>query len=167
MFSLVGFDCKGQIIPPALLPSPIDHENVWEQPHAIRPGSSPTPAPDNQPLRHCPSVTESSLLKARDTGTRRRTHRSRGRVRSAQVATVGSQVCRRPGSSSLLCSRKGPTCSFWPAQHSPKGRPTLQTLLYTQRSREPLGPHLHNQLAQQKQGQTKGELFLVEIYLFI
>lgn len=104
MFSLVGFDCKGQVIPTASLPSPIDYEcleiamcnQIW-----------PFPSPKPPTIYHCPTVTEPSLPKDGATGTRRGTHQGRGRKRPAQVTTVESGSAGNQGLA-LCCGARRP-----------------------------------------------------------
>lgn len=53
MFRLVGFDCKGQVIPSAsLIPSTTDYESIQKTGHTIRSG-----APQLQPQTTKPSAT--------------------------------------------------------------------------------------------------------------
>lgn len=69
MFRLVGFDCKGQVIPSAsLIPSTTDYESIQKRPHnQVR--RSPAPAPNNQALSHSPVIVMPSVPKAQDTRT--------------------------------------------------------------------------------------------------
>lgn len=91
MFRLVGFDCKGQVIPSAsLLPSTTDYESIQKQPHnQVR--RSPAPAPNNQALSLCPVTVTPSVPKAQDTRTGRWSHQSQGRERTQWGARLARQ----------------------------------------------------------------------------
>lgn len=54
MFSLVGFDCKGQVIPSALLPVPYRLRARLEAAEHIRSGCFPAQAQTTSPFVTCP-----------------------------------------------------------------------------------------------------------------
>lgn len=54
MFSLVGFDCKGQVIPSALLPVPYRLPRRLEAAVHIRSGCFPAPVQTTSPFVTCP-----------------------------------------------------------------------------------------------------------------
>lgn len=139
--------------------------SVWKQPHAIRSGHSPAPAPNNQLIYHCPTITEPSLPKAGDMGTGKGARQNRGRERPAQVATVGSQVYRKPGSSSLLWSQKAPG-----DQPAHSGPPSMEPFLLGDPHCRPISilkgctsscVCTRQSAGLAKQGQTEGELLTV------
>ena len=170
MFSLVGFDCKGQVIPTASLPSPIDDESVWKEPHAIRAGPSPAPAPHNQALRHCPAVTEPPLPKAGDVAPRRGTHQEQRKGNACQGGHGGESGLQE---TRVWLSAVEPGDPWDPPPHS-----TCRTWSLSNRETHTTDPFLRskvtqasmsvpdNQLAQQSRERRKENFFFKDSFIY-
>lgn len=106
MFSLVGFDCKGQVIPSALLPVPYRLRERLEAAVHIRSGCFPAPAQTTSPFVTCPlqPALPSQTLRSPQSTDRKGLLREPGLQEKRNVSAVVSQAPLGPQLPHLACT---------------------------------------------------------------